>query len=152
MLRSTRWKPSVAGPDGARRTVVLTAPTHPLRLLWLVTWAELGQHWLESAGGRVPATQWRPPGGPWPRLPRSASRSPFRCSGGRLTIAAADLTPYWGACLPTDTPDPQDLLAGLARALRLPDRAAGGHVRYRPGCSPTGSNVICASIRTSPRW
>ena len=45
-------------------------------------------------------------------------------SGRRLTVAAADLTPYWGACLPTDTPDPQDLLAGLCRALRLPERGS----------------------------
>jgi hypothetical protein len=34
---------------GARSELTLVAPTHPLRLLWLVTWAEMGQHWLSSA-------------------------------------------------------------------------------------------------------
>jgi len=117
---------SIASPDGTRRTVVLTAPTHPLRLLWLVTWAELGYHWLESTGdasrsaaaaaGRTLAVL-TPLGFPF-AVP---------LSGGRLTIAAADLTPYWGACLPTDTSDPQDLLAGLCRMLRLPERNVSAH-------------------------
>jgi hypothetical protein len=117
---------SVASPDGTCRTVVLTAPTHPLRLLWLMTWAELGYHWLESAGdasrsavvaaGRTLAAL-TPLGFPF-AVP---------LSGGRLTIAAADLTPYWGACLPTDTSDPQDLLAGLCRVLRLPERTVRAH-------------------------
>ena len=117
---------SVASPDGTRRIVVLTAPIHPLRLLWLVTWAELGQHWLESAGDASRAAV------------AAAGRTlagltplgfPFAVpiSGGCLTVAAADLTPYWGVCLPTDTSDPQDLLAGLGRALRLPEHGASGH-------------------------
>ena len=113
--------------DGMQRTVTLVAPTHPLRLLWLVTWTELGLHWLVGGGdasrsamataGRALATL-APLGFPFVVL----------YAGGRLTIAAADLTPYWGACLPTDTPDPQDLLASLSRALRLPDRQPGSRL------------------------
>ena len=54
MLAVDTVEASVTGPDGIRRTVVLDRrPLHPLRLLWLVTWAELGQHWLESCRGRV---------------------------------------------------------------------------------------------------
>ena len=117
---------SVTGPDGARRTVVLTAPTHPLRLLWLVTWAELGHHWLESAedASRVAVAA---AGRTLAALTPLGFPFAVPVSGGRLTIAAADLTPYWGACLPTDTPDPQDLLAGLCRALRLPERTVSAH-------------------------
>ena len=117
----------VRGADGTQRAVTLVAPTHPLRLLWLVTWAQLGRHWLAGGGdasrsvmaaaGRALATL-APLGFPFVAL----------YSGGRLTIAAADLTPYWGACLPTDTPDPQDLLDSLSRALRLPDRQPGGRL------------------------
>lgn len=117
---------SLSEPDGTRQSVVLTAPVHPLRLLWLVTWAELGRYWLENTtadGGTASAA-----------ADALASLAPLGfpftvpVSGGRLTIAAADLTPYWGACLPTDTPDGQDLIARLTRALRLPDRAAGRHL------------------------
>jgi hypothetical protein len=126
MLAVDTVEASVPGPDGTWRSIVLTAPVHPLRLLWLVTWTGLGQYWLETSGDSDTAqaaaaartlASLTPLGFPF--------TVPF--SGGRLTIAAADLTPYWGACLPTDTPDPQDLLAVLSRALRLPDRGGSGH-------------------------
>lgn len=126
MLAVDTVEASVPGPAGTGQTVVLTSPLNPLRLLWLVTWAGLGQHWLESSAGAdagtVEATG-RALGGLMPL------GFPFvvPLGGGRLTIAAADLTPYWGACLPTDAPDPQNLLASLVHALRLPERA-GGHV------------------------
>jgi hypothetical protein len=117
---------NVSGPDGAWREIVLTSPIHPLRLLWLATWAELGRHWLATgedasrpaiaAAGRT-LTELTPLGFPFV----------VPASGRRLTVAAADLTPYWGACLPTDTPDPQDLLARLCRTLRLPERATTVH-------------------------
>ena len=71
--------------------------------------------------------------------------------GGRLTIAAADFTPYWGVCLPTDAPDPQGLLGGLRHALRLPERG-GGHVGPATACSRTGSSVTCVSIPMCPHW
>ena len=47
----------------------------------------------------------------WPRPGRTLAALtplgfPFAVplAGGRLTIAAADLTPYWGACLPDGHP------------------------------------------------
>lgn len=125
MLQVDTVEAAVIASDGTRRTVTLVGPTHPLRMLWLITWAELGRHWLDgsadtsrsamSAAGRTLAAL-APLGFPFVVL----------LAGGRLTMAAADLTPYWGACLPTDTPDPQALLARLARALRVPTRQPGG--------------------------
>lgn len=127
MLQVDTVEAAVSTPDGTRRTVTLVGPTHPLRMLWLSTWAELGRHWLDgsadtsrsamTAAGRTLAAL-APLGFPFVVL----------LAGGRLTMAAADLTPYWGACLPTDTPDPQALLSGLARALRLPARQHGDRV------------------------
>jgi hypothetical protein len=114
------------GPDGTRRTVTLTAPTHPLRLLWLATWAELGYHWLESAGD---VSRSAVAGAGEALIGITPLGFPFAVpvGGGRLTIAAADLTPYWGACLPTDTPDPQELISELRRALRVPERTTSAH-------------------------
>ena len=127
MLQVDTVEALVCAPDGARRTVTLVGPTHPLRMLWLITWAELGRHWLDgssdtsrsamTAAGRTLAAL-APLGFPFVVL----------LAGGRLTMAAADLTPYWGACLPTDTPDPQALLARLARALLVPARRPGDRV------------------------
>lgn len=114
------------GPDGVSRTMTLTAPTHPLRLLWLTTWGELGYHWLEStedaarlvvAGAGETLIRITPLGFPF-AVP---------VSGGRLTVAAADLTPYWGACLPTGTADPQELISELRRALLVPERTTSAH-------------------------
>jgi hypothetical protein len=126
MLAVDTVETSVASAEGARRTVVLTAPTHPLRLLWLVTWAELGQHWLEGAGD-APRETVAAAGRTLASLTPLGFPFAVPLGGGRLTIAAADLTPYWGACLPADTPDPQDLLALLSHALRLPERGISGH-------------------------
>lgn len=124
MLAIDTVEASVPGSDGTGQAVVLTSPLNPLRLLWLVTWAGLGQHWLESspsADADLKEAAGRALGGLTPL------GFPFvvPVGGGRLTIAAADLTPYWGACLPTDTPDPQNLLTSLTHALRLPERADG---------------------------
>ena len=73
----------VDGPDGISRTVTLTSPTHPLRLLWLTTWAELGHHWLEStedaARSAVAAA-----GETLSASPRSASPSRYRSAAGGL--------------------------------------------------------------------
>jgi hypothetical protein len=127
MLQVDTVEAVVSAPDGTRRIVTLVGPTHPLRMLWLITWAELGRHWLDgsadtsrsamTAAGRTLAAL-APLGFPFVVL----------LTGGRLTMAAADLTTYWGACLPTDTPDPQALLARLARALRIPARQPGDRV------------------------
>ncbi|GGK89320.1 hypothetical protein Sme01_49590 [Sphaerisporangium melleum] len=108
----------------ARGTVselTLVAPTHPLRLLWLVTWAELGHQWLADATGNesaVIAAAGRTLAGMTPLgFPLVVPRP-----GGRLAVAGADLNPYWGVCLPTDIEDPQGVLGALAAALRLPER------------------------------
>ncbi|HEX5495585.1 MAG TPA: hypothetical protein VFX70_13530 [Mycobacteriales bacterium] len=109
---------------GNRAEAVMVAPTHPLRLLWLVTWARLGESWLYGAAGADPA------------LVRSARHSLLAelfplgfplvvpRPDGRLTVAAGDLTPYWGVCLPTGTDDPGGLLRALADAVGVPDRQA----------------------------
>ncbi|MGH3262008.1 MAG: hypothetical protein ACRDNS_08440, partial [Trebonia sp.] len=111
------------GADGITRTVTLTSPTHPLRLLWLTTWAGLGHHWLETA---VDASRSAVSGAGETLLGITPLGFPFAVpvAGGLLTVAAADLTPYWGACLPTDTPDPRQLVDELRRVLRVPERVS----------------------------
>ncbi|GAA3509187.1 hypothetical protein FHR32_006627 [Streptosporangium album] len=106
---------------GTTSELTLVAPTHPLRLLWLVTWAELGHRWLADAAeneAAVIAAAGRSLAGMAPLgFPLVVPRS-----GGRLAVAGSDLNPYWGVCLPTDTDDPQGVSAALMAALRLPER------------------------------
>lgn len=106
---------------GNRTELTLVAPTHPLRLLWLATWSELGQRWRDAAHGIEPGVAvataashaaLRPLGFPL-TVPRD---------GGRMAVAAADLTPYWGVCLPMDVIDPRGVLSELVTALGGIDR------------------------------
>jgi hypothetical protein len=125
MLQTDTVEAAITSADGTQRTVVLTAPTQPLRMLWLAVWAELGRHWLDAASNSDPAAvaaAARTLAGLTPLgFPLVVPRS-----GRRLAIAAADLNPYWGVCLPTDTGDPQGLLGALSHALRLPERRTTG--------------------------
>jgi hypothetical protein len=105
--------------------ITLVAPTHPLRLLWLLTWATLGRAWTGDAVGRDHSMV----------LPLKESLSGLQPSGfplvvpredGRLSMAAGDFGPYWQVCLPTETQDPHALLAEVSTSLELPDRAQDG--------------------------
>ncbi|GAA1275991.1 hypothetical protein GCM10009609_43730 [Pseudonocardia aurantiaca] len=104
--------------------IVLVAPTHPLRILWLAAWAVIGHRWASeadratsAAAGRALA-RLRPLGHPLV-VPRPAAQ---------LALAAFDLTPYWGVCLPDGTADPQGLLALLQTALGVPGWDSSGDI------------------------
>ena len=105
---------------GQRDTVLLIAPTHPLRALWLATWSAVGVDWTNrlSAGDKRAVLTVRdsllaslaPLGLPF-AVPRQ---------DGRLMAAADNLTPYWGAYLPSESSDPRGVIGRLATSLNLP--------------------------------
>ena len=105
---------------GRRDTVLLVAPTHPLRALWLATWSALGLDWTSRliSGDKKAVLPVRdsllaslaPLGFPF-AIPRQ---------DGRLMAAADNLTPYWGAYLPSETADPRGVIGRLTTALNLP--------------------------------
>jgi hypothetical protein len=105
--------------DGRRtgHQAILVAPTHPLRLLWLVTWAELGLAWL-AKGDAAHLTNIRDAA---ETLLHELSPLGFPIAvpqpDGRLTMAAGNLSPFWGVHLPSGTTNPQGALAELAAAL-----------------------------------
>lgn len=112
--------------DGMSRhdTVLLVAPTHPLRALWLATWSALSLDWTTrlTIGDKKAVLSVRdsllaslaPLGFPF-AVPRQ---------DGRLMAAADNLTPYWGAYLPSETADPRGVIGRLATALQLPPESA----------------------------
>jgi hypothetical protein len=109
---------------GQHDTVLLVAPTHPLRALWLATWSAVGLDWTSrlSAGDKKAVLTVRdsllaslaPLGFPF-AVPRR---------DGRLMVAADNLTPYWGAYLPSESADPRGVIGRLATALNLPPESA----------------------------
>ncbi|WP_062204352.1 hypothetical protein [Streptomyces sp. NBRC 109706] len=109
---------------GRRDTVLLVAPTHPLRALWLATWSALGLDWTGrlASGDKKTVLPVResllvspaPLGFPF-AVPRQ---------DGRLMAATDNLTPYWGVYLPSETADPRGVIGRLATALNLPPENA----------------------------
>ncbi|KIH97639.1 hypothetical protein LP52_18210 [Streptomonospora alba] len=125
LLRLDCIQIAYAETSQAHGDITVVAPLNPLRLLWLVAWAHLGPHWLDAVAAHDNADvavaarslQALTPIGFPLVVPRG---------GEQLAIAASDLTPYWGVCLPTDATDPQRLLADLAASLDLPEPYGGG--------------------------
>ncbi|MFI9463272.1 methylation-associated defense system ATP-binding protein MAD8 [Streptomyces xiamenensis] len=109
---------------GRRDTVLLVAPTHPLRALWLATWSALGLDWTSrlTAGDKRAALSVRdsllaslaPLGFPF-AVPRQ---------DGRLMATADNLTPYWGAYVSSETADPRGVIDRLATAVNLPPESS----------------------------
>lgn len=114
--------------DGSRRTLVLVAPTHPLRMLWWSGQAALADHWLDrlqgASGGLVKA-----------RLDSLEQRlAPLGyplavpLDSGELAFASSPLTDYWQVCLPSEADDPREVLARMAGALGIDAAVAAGGV------------------------
>lgn len=116
---------------GRRREAALVVPTHPLRVLWLATWAETGTQWLEAArkgpAEFVVATrdailkQLAPVGHP-PVLATPGGQS----VSGRLMTPIDNLSPHWTLYAPAHEPDPRGLLGEVCTAFGLPEPAIGG--------------------------
>ncbi|CDR06536.1 methylation-associated defense system ATP-binding protein MAD8 [Streptomyces iranensis] len=127
---------------GQRDTILLVSPTHPLRAIWLATWSAMGQEWIGRLGGadkrRIIAARdslleaLLPLGFPF-AVPRQ---------DGRLMAAADNLTPYWGAYLPSETADPRSMLGRLSTALRLPATSS----RTANGASALSGTVLADRI------
>ena len=119
---------AVTDHRGRRREATLVAPTHPLRALWLATWAELGQSWLEAAKAApkefiVPTReallrQLAPVGFP-PVLPTEA---------GHVLTAVDNLNPFWTLYAPSHEEDPRGLIGEVCSAFWLPEPAVGSTV------------------------
>lgn len=128
LLRTDTLTVHLHDTDGSRRTVVLVAPTHPLRMLWWSGQAALADQWLEqlhdAPAGVVKARldslerQLAPLGYPL-AVPLDS---------GELAFASSPLTDYWQVCLPSEADDPREALARVAGALGVDAAAAAGGV------------------------
>ncbi|KUO11914.1 hypothetical protein AQJ58_12225 [Streptomyces sp. DSM 15324] len=128
LLRTDTLTVHLHDTDGSRRTVVLVAPTHPLRMLWWSGQAALADRWLEQlhhvSAGVVKARleslerQLAPLGYPL-AVPLDT---------GELAFASSPLTDYWQVCLPSEADDPRETLARVAGALGVDAAAAAGGV------------------------
>ena len=111
---------------GERREAALIAPTHPLRALWLATWAEVAEAWLHQAATGAPEhimparealLKTLVPLSFPPVLPRGT---------GQLFTAVDNVTPFWTLYAPTSEEDLRGLVGDVCAALGLPEPGIGG--------------------------
>ena len=111
---------------GGRRTGYLVAPTHPLRLLWLVSWSRLANAWADQlkTGNCSHATSVRQ------ALFESLAMINFPTSlvgsAARILQPVDNIHPLWTLYASADETDPRGLVAELCTALSLPEAPVGG--------------------------
>ena len=111
---------------GHVREAALLGPTHPLRALWQLGWAQLGAAWVRATekGPEEHVTPARE------ALLRGISSSNFPpmlpISDGRVFVAVDNIHPYWALYAPATEEDPRGLLGDVCAALGLPEPSIGG--------------------------
>jgi DNA phosphorothioation-dependent restriction protein DptH len=111
---------------GRIREAALVSPTHPLRALWLATWAQVGKNWLkqaaQSADEFVVSTR--------DTLLRSmapVSFPPVLTLGSSQVLTAIDnIHPLWTLYAPSKEDDPRGLISDICTAFSLDEPGIGG--------------------------
>jgi hypothetical protein len=111
---------------GRHREAVLVSPTHPLRALWLASWAELGRDWIErvKAGGQDHIGNVR--AALLERLVPSAYPVGVPVEDGRVFTPVEQLNPFWALYAATTEASARGLVAEICSALGLPEPAVAG--------------------------
>ncbi len=109
-----------------RRQAALVAPTHPLRALWLATWAEVGQQWLLQAQGS-PEEYINPTRASLLHLLTPVGFPPILPMGSRQLFTVVDnLHPFWSLYAPVHEENPRGLVGEVCNGFGLPEPAIGG--------------------------
>ena len=111
---------------GRVREAVLIAPTHPLRALWQLAWAQLGAAWVtETAAGpreHTPAARDALLRG----VPSIDVPPMLPASDGRIFAAVDNIHALWPLYAPAAEDDPRGLLGDVCAAFGLPEPSIGG--------------------------
>jgi DNA phosphorothioation-dependent restriction protein DptH len=115
----------LADHRGGHRSALLIGPTHPLRLLWLVTWLTLARHWLEEAR-KAPQEFFTPTRDALlERLSLVNFPAVLPLGSGQLLSTVDSLHPFWAVYASSTEGDPRGLVAELCTAMGLPEPNIG---------------------------
>ncbi|MFF9113033.1 hypothetical protein [Streptomyces sp. NPDC014805] len=128
LLRTDTMTVELADTSGGLGSLVLVAPTHPLRMLWWCGHAALADHWLERSEGQDKGTVLETLHSLVERLSCLGFPLVVPLTTGELVFAAGQLTDYWQVCLPSETADPRGTVSRLASALGVNDGTAASGV------------------------
>lgn len=111
---------------GRVREAVLLGPTHPLRALWQLGWAQLGAAWVRATE-KGPEEHVTPARDALLREISSANFPPMLpiSDGGRVFVAVDNIHPLWALYAPAIEEDPRGLLGDVCAALGLPEPSIG---------------------------
>ncbi|MEA2562106.1 MAG: phosphorothioation-dependent restriction protein DptH [Acidobacteriota bacterium] len=113
---------------GHVREAALLAPTHPLRALWQLGWAQLGAAWVRATE-KGPEEHVTPAREALLRRISSANFPPMLpISDGRVFVAVDNVHPFWALYAPATEEDPRGLLGDVCAALGLSEPAIGGAI------------------------
>lgn len=111
---------------GHVREAALLGPTHPLRALWQLGWAQLGAAWVRSTE-KGPEEHVTPVREALLRGISSANFPPMlSTSDGRVFVAVDNIHPFWALYAPATEEDPRGLLGDVCAALGLSEPSIGG--------------------------
>lgn len=111
---------------GHVREAALIAPTHPLRTLWQLAWAQLGAAWVRNTAN-APDEHVTPARDALLRGISSVNFPPMLpASDGRVFVAVDNLHAFWPLYAPATEDDPRGLLGDVCAALGLPEPPIGG--------------------------
>jgi len=111
---------------GKHREALLVAPTHPLRILWLLSWSSLAQEWIQQiinyGKDYLPAVRTALLEG------LQAVNYPvgIPVEDGRIFTSVDNLNPFWCVCSPTTEDNTRGLIAELCAAFGLSEPATVG--------------------------
>ncbi len=113
---------------GHVREAALLGPTHPLRALQQLGWAQLGAAWVRTTA-KGPEEHVSPARDALLRGISSANFPPMLpTSDGRVFLAVDNIHPFWVLYAPATEEDPRGLLGDICAALGLPEPSIGGAV------------------------
>ena len=111
---------------GHVREAALIAPTHPLRALWQLAFAQLGAAWVREAA-KSPDDHAVPARDALLRGLSSGNVPPMLAvSDGRVFTAVDNIHPFWPLYAPATESDPRGLLGDVCAALGVPEPSIGG--------------------------
>lgn len=111
---------------GHTREALLVGPTHPLRALWLVTWAHVGQQWVTAARQGAADYVGSAREGILRGLVPLNLPSTLPLGDGRIFLTVDNIHPFWSLYAPATEEDPRGLLGEICAALGVAEPAISG--------------------------
>ena len=117
---------SISDHRDRRREATLVSPTHPLRALWLTTWAELGATWLEAAEAAPKEFAVATRDALLRHLAPTSYPPVLSTESGYVLTAVDNLNPFWSLYSPSHEEDPRGLVGDVCAAFGLPEPGING--------------------------